>query len=267
MPQPNNKRLRSAKYSESRSHFSMLNSVVDTKRTPIWDKIIEARDILDKRVDQDVRVLGGTGHSLGDAASTGTIQIQSDGADNRKLVLGENTISFHEFTLPNSNEFVATTARQRNFKITPTGNVSTLLKNGKIKVGDIFEVSGGVDNTNDGTIAAAKDERWINSVYRVTHIKDNADADASANPANAVSFIIDNDDNTNGADLTNANGAGTASVVPDANADIKFRKLVRINKIASQGVDFFLFRINILFEKKILCILFINVKSRKSSLF
>lgn len=235
MPHPNNKRLRRANYSNSRTHYSMANSLVNTNRTPIWEKIIEGRNKIDKRVDEDVRVLGGTGHSLGDAASTGTIQIQSDAATNaggdRKLVLGENTISFgYEFTLANSNEFVATTAQTRNFKITPTGNVLAQLQNGKIKVGDIFEVSGGEDNTNGGATPANKDERWINSVYRVTAVN-------GANGAQ-TDFTIDNDDDGGGGDLTNADGA-TVNVVPDAGAQIKFRKLVQVNKFESGGNEFF----------------------------
>ena len=243
MPHPNNKRLRRANYSNSRTHYSMANSLVNTNRTPIWEKIIEGRNKIDKRVDEDVRVLGGTGHSLGDAASTGTIQIQSDAATNaggdRKLVLGENTISFgYEFTLANSNEFVATTAQTRNFKITPTGNVLAQLQNGKIKVGDIFEVSGGEDNTNGGATPANKDERWINSVYRVTHIKDTNDADV-AKHADAAYFVIDNDNDDGAVDLTRADAANTAGLVPHADAKIKFRKLVRVNKFESGGNEFF----------------------------
>lgn len=232
MPHPNNKRLRRANYSNSRTHYSMANSLVNTNRTPIWEKIIEGRNKIDKRVDEDVRVLGGTGHSLGDAASTGTIQIQSDAATNaggdRKLVLGENTISFgYEFTLANSNEFVATIAKERNFKITPSGDVLTLLQNGKIKVGDIFEVSGGEDLS---AAAGSKDETWINTVYRVTAVN-------GANGAQ-TDFTIDNDDDGGGGDLTNADGA-TVNVVPDAGAQIKFRKLVQVSKFTSGGNDFF----------------------------
>ena len=237
MPHPNIKRLRSAKYSNSRTHYSMTNSLANTNRTPIWNKIVK----FDNRVDKDIRVLGGTGHSLGAAASTGTIQIQSDaaaGAGDRKLVLGENTISFQEFTLENSNEFGATIAQERNFGVQPTGPVLALLQNNKIKVGDIYEVSGGVDHTIDGTVGGgAKDETWINSVYRVTHIKDvnNDDVDMTdpTKHADAALFIIDNDDDNGGDDLTNGN------VIPHADAKIKFRKLVRINKITSGGNDFF----------------------------
>lgn len=234
MPHPNIKRLRRANYSNSRTHYSMANSLVNTNRTPIWEKIIEGRNKIDKRVDEDLRVLGGAGHSLGDAASTGTIQIQSDaaaGAGDRKLVLGENTLSFgYEFTLANSNEFVMNADGGANaaleFTITPTvvNNPELFidLQGGKIKVGDIFEVSGAEDLSGSGD----KDETWINTVYRVTAVNEN----------NLTFFTIQNDADVANKELS-ANSNGGTKDIPKS--DIKFRKLVQVRKFVEGLVDYF----------------------------
>lgn len=251
MPHPNIKRLRSAKYSNSRTHYSMANSLVNSNRAPIWNKIIDVSDKLDKRVDEDVRVLGGTGHSLGAAGPDGTIQIQSDagagaaaGGD-RKLVLGENTISFgYERTMPKPSEFVMNTvggatnaagaAAALNFTITPTNannpDLLTDLQAGKIKVGDIFEVSGGEDlSTAAGS--TDKDETWINTVYRVTGV--------TGGLGSQTDFTIKNDANVANNKLSDDSNVGTKENDIPKSGNIKFRKLVQVRKFVSGANDFF----------------------------
>tara|TARA_Y100001970_G_C14017850_1_gene741886 strand:+ start:104 stop:802 length:699 start_codon:yes stop_codon:yes gene_type:complete len=229
----------------------MDNSLLNTNRSSIWNKIVEGRNKLDKRVDEDVRVLGGTGHSLGDAASTGTIQIRSDaaagaGGGDRKLVLGENTISLgYERTMANPIEFVMNTvggatnaagaAAAFDFTITPTaGNNDDLLQDlqaGKIKVGDIFEVSGGED-LSAAAGATDKDETWINTVYRVTAVTGAAGAQTDFTIKTGAVVAA-------GSELSDSSIAGTIDNDIPKSTKIKFRKLVQVSKFAEGGVEYF----------------------------
>jgi len=119
------------------------------------------------------------------------------------------------------------------FTITPTvgknQDLLTDLQGGKIKVGDIFEVSGGRDLTTAGD----EDETWINTVYRVTGVTGVAGAQTD--------FTIQNDANVPGKKLSDSSNAGTKDNDIPKSANIKFRKLVQVHKFTSGGGNEFFY--------------------------
>tara|TARA_Y100001935_G_scaffold255548_1_gene269375 strand:+ start:3057 stop:3839 length:783 start_codon:yes stop_codon:yes gene_type:complete len=253
MPHPNIKRLRSAKYSNSINHYSMLNSVTGTKRSPQWNQIITNKEKLDKRVDKDILVAGGTQHTLGNAVNDGAITIESNNKQNKKLTIANQSLNINDASVfVGAKNFKVTNTSMvwadktgAAFDITPDGNnpddLELVNMLDQLKIDDIFTVTGGIDDTGNGN----KDETWINNTYRLEKFieKDAADAityNATDNAAVAgktrIGFFINPLAANATGDLTN-DSANNTSDVPSALGNIRLKKNILIKKYRNTAND------------------------------
>ena len=204
MPNPNIKRLRSAKYSGSQRHYYEMNSVHATKRTPVWNQILKNRNEIAK-----INIPGGI-HTLGNDTNTGNITVASNSVVNKELILANGSIvgTSQSFSIPvDPNAFTITNhvagggvvnpgdasgsifdpttpGTQKVFvelTIKPTFKDASPPQMSKIdildfNIAEIITLSGFVD------IAQGKAESWLNGVYRIIGFIEEANNNAQNNP-------------------------------------------------------------------------------------